>query len=147
MKGKALATGALVVGTAGVALGGAAQPAHASSAQPSSVHASSVYRYGDSGHASNDPGGKWAYSGIKPSKYSSKVVVVRFDPYGEHLTVWDRWKDGKGVKAYLHVAGSGTAAFKARTKPYNLSFTDGKKVWVQICIKGGPCSNKHYGIT
>ena len=153
MKGKALATGALVVGTAGVALGGLTQPAQASpahtqQAQASSAHASSVYRYGDSGWAANDKGGRWAYAGIKPTKSSGKFVVVRFEPRGEHLSVYDYWKDGKGVTAYLHVAGSGTATFKARNgKPYNLSFSENKKVTVKICINGGPCSDKWHAIT
>lgn len=138
MKGKALATGAMLVGAAGVALGGVAPPAHASSGYP----------YGGGWKDLIDPGGYHAYAGVKPSKHSKKYVQVDFRPYGEHLSVDDYWRDGRGVTAYLHVAGSGTATFKARTgHPYNLSFTDGKKVWVRICVNKGPCSGKWYGRT
>jgi len=69
-------------------------------------------------------------------KSDSAYVAADFQGKGEHFYVIDHYSNGYSTIAYLKVEGSGTAKFSSggkKSKDFNLSFSENKKVWVKVC--------------
>lgn len=133
MNSKTAAASALLVGTLGASLGGMTSPADAAT----------YFRWGGSA-ASPSHGGRDVWAGIADNRQLKDYVSVKFHAgWRSGLNVTDHWRDGKGVRAYLRIAGAGTWVLPAGH--HDLGIAAGKKVSVKVCVNGGPCSNWQSG--
>ena len=133
MNSKTAAASALLAGTLGASLGGMTSPADAAT----------YYRWGGSA-ASPSHEGRDVWAGVANDRQLKDYVSVKFRAgWRSGLNVTDHWRDGRGVRAYLHIAGSGTWVLPAGH--HDLGLAAGKKVSVRVCVVGGACSYEQYG--
>lgn len=134
-----LIKGAIVVGAAlAVVSGGAAVADPPKGWQP----------YGESKKSDSDRGGRDLEVGV--AKTNVGKYSAAFYAEGEHLYIWDEAQDGHRFKAYIHVAGYGTATYTTGNwRDVNMSFPEGRKgrkVSLKVCKNGtSVCSGWHGG--
>ncbi|MFF2653129.1 hypothetical protein [Streptomyces sp. NPDC058045] len=138
---RSAAAGALLAGA--LAGGLTAAPAQASASGGASTQSARWHCTGDS-----DPdvdGRQRVYTTCTKGKSS---ISATFYARGEHLYVYDHFKNGHRTVVYLRVDGSGTAKFT--TGHHNLSYSENKDVYLKVCTSSSSkafCSAERRGTT
>lgn len=82
-----------------------------------------------------DDGGVSVWARLHQNCFPQNFYLAEFRSYGEVLRITDSYDDNRVPKVLLEVEGNGTAVFTG-SDDHNLSFDEGLRVRIQLCING-----------
>lgn len=100
-----------------------------------------------------DPDDKWVAKCHRGSGGSDESFGAYFEPYGEHLWVYDCFPNGRHTYAYLDLLDTPSVDYTrhhggCHARDFNLSITDGTRFSLKVCSStssGAKCTPTLYG--